>query len=112
MLINNISLDDEEAVQKELRALQQETVSTLCLISKQRGHQSLIKPRTFSYPPRKTRKGLSLSRKYLLRSLYPRNKLYQARAEDTKRKAQQNASRYLLRLVRSTGENPPLMHVS
>jgi len=32
MLTNNLSLDDEEAVQRELRALQQETVSALCLI--------------------------------------------------------------------------------
>lgn len=34
MLMNSLSLDDEEAVQRELRALQQETVSTLCLILK------------------------------------------------------------------------------
>jgi hypothetical protein len=34
MLTNSLSLDDEEAVQRELRSLQQETVSTLCLISK------------------------------------------------------------------------------
>jgi len=29
MLMNSLSLDDEEAVQRELRSLQQETVSTL-----------------------------------------------------------------------------------
>lgn len=34
MLTNSLSLDDEDAVQQELRALQQETVSTSCLISK------------------------------------------------------------------------------
>lgn len=102
MLTNSLSLDDEEAVQKELRALQQEAVSTMCLISKRR---SLIKPHIISYLPRETRKCLSLSQKHLLRSLYLRNKSHQERAEDTKRKAQQNASRYLLRPVRSTGED-------
>lgn len=108
MLTNNLSLDDEEAVQRELRSLQQETVSTLCLTSKQRAHQSLINPHIISYLPRETRKCRFRSQKHLLQSLYLRNKLHQGRAEDTKRKAQQNASRYLLRPVHSTGEDPCL----
>jgi hypothetical protein len=108
MLTNSLSLDDEEAVQRELRALQQETVSTLCLISKQRAHQSLVHPHIISYRPRETRKCRSLSQKHLLRSLYLRNKSRQERAEDTKRKAQHNASRYLLRPLCSTGEDPRL----
>jgi hypothetical protein len=105
MLTNSLSLDDEEAVQQELRALQQETVSTLCLILKQRVYQLLINPYIISLLLRETR---SLSQKHLLRSPYLRNKLHQARAEDTKREAQQNASRYLLRPVRSTGKDPRL----
>jgi hypothetical protein len=44
MLANSLSLDDEEAVQTELRALQQEAVSILCLISKKRAQQSLVNP--------------------------------------------------------------------
>ena len=116
MLTNSLSLDDEEAVQRELRALQQEAVSTLCLISKQRAHRSLIDPHIISYLPRETRICRSTSQKHLPRRLYLRDKLHQGRAEDTKRKAQQSASRYLLRPVRSTGDDPclalPLMHVS
>jgi hypothetical protein len=108
MLTNSLSLDDEEAVQRELRALQQETVGTLCLISKLRAHQLFINPYIISYLPRETRKCPSLSQKHLLRSLYLRNKSHQERAEDTKRKAPQNASRYLLRPVRNTGEDPCL----
>src|ERR1700755_3583041 len=108
MLTNSLSLDDEEAVQRELRSLQQETVSALYLILKQRVHQSLINPYIISYLPKETRKSRSPSQKHLLRSLYLRNKLHQGRAEDTKRKMQQNASRYLLRPVHSTGEDPCL----
>ncbi len=44
MLTNSLSLDEEEAVQRELRSLQQETVSSWCLILKQPGHQPLINP--------------------------------------------------------------------
>lgn len=88
MLTNSLSLDDEEAVQRELTALQQESVSTPCLAWKQRAHQSLIYSHMISYLPRKTRKcRRSISQKHLLQSLYPRNKSHRRRAEDTERKA-------------------------
>lgn len=87
MLTNSLSLDDEEAVQRELTALQHETVSNPYLTSKQRTHQSLICPHMISYLSRKTRKCRSISQKHLLRSLYPRNKSHHRKAEDTERKA-------------------------
>jgi hypothetical protein len=105
MLTNSLSLDDEDAVQEELRALQQEMVSTLCLISKQRAYQLLFNPHIISLLPRETQKCRSLSQKHLLRSPYLPNILHQPRAEDTKRRARQNASRYLLRTVRYTGRD-------
>ena len=108
MLMNSLSLDDEEAVQKELRALQQGSVSTLHVVSKQHVYRSLINPYIISCLPRRTQKRLSLSQKHLHRSLYHLNELHQWGAEDTKRKAQQSASRYLLRPARSTGEDPRL----
>jgi hypothetical protein len=73
MLTNSLSLDEEDAVQRELRALQQETVSSLCSILKQLAHQSLVNPHIISYPPRETRKCRSPSQKHLLRSLYLQN---------------------------------------
>jgi len=113
MLTNSLSLDEEEAVQRELRALQQETVSSLCFILKQLAHQLLVNPHIISYPPRETRKCRSPSQKHLLRSLYLRNQLHQGRAEDTKRNVRQIALQYLLSPFRSTGEDHalPLMHV-
>jgi len=69
MLTNSLSLDEEEAVQAELRALQQETVSSF--IFEIETGWSLIA--TISYVPRATRKHQSHSRMRPQRNLYLQN---------------------------------------
>jgi hypothetical protein len=75
MLMNSLSLDEEEAVQAELKALQQETVSSACLSSKEPRRQTLINHHAISYVPRATRKHHSHSQTHLQQYLYLQKKV-------------------------------------